>query len=85
MFTKKNKPNIRQINITFSKDDDKKMRKKVVCTVSRMLRMLDICELLEVIFGSANFTLKKIYKHVNLLVVNYRGCYPKYLTTNNKS
>lgn len=61
------------------------MRKKLVCTVSRILRMLDICELLEVIFGSANFTPNKIHKHVNLLEVNYQGCYPKYLTTNNKS
>lgn len=32
-FLKKNKPNIRQINITSYQHDDKKMRKKFICTV----------------------------------------------------
>lgn len=41
------------------------MRKQLICTVSKMVRMTDIYELLEVIFGSANFTSKKAYTHIN--------------------
>lgn len=61
VYWKKNKATIRQSDITFSKDDDKKMRSFSIF-LSMTLTLWSIYELLEVIcviLGSINFISKK--------------------------